>query len=664
MGLLFGGVNCSKAPSEKAKPVILKTGSARVTIAWTSRKPYHGSVFYKAADSSGALDEAAEAPGESTRHQVTISGLLPGVRYTYQIGKNGEVFYFRTQPEANKPFSFMMAYGEVSGKARQLLENEVFDFLVILNTGEASARYAEQFAGMRTSVPLFDLSGPAACGGENNRQPPKPAWNLDWGGLRLIFVENLEELPGLLASPAFHTFGIVVSPGLIESFKEEQKVDEESLRTGKLHAVLTEHNRAHPTALAAFVLVPGTKDDGAEVDGIRYAGIPTAPGSGTIRVDVDVENIRAVFAGLEKEIVLRMPPLQGKRTCLECRRLADKGAYEESIAAYKDFIANNRGHYQIDDAYFAIAEIYDEKLFLFKEAEAWYSRLINEYPSGSLTALAKQRLKHLARFGGESYEALQRFESIRKVEYARQKGKKEEQSALLEDIASIIRANPDIELAPLMQHWLASRLREFTVEEAVAAYKHLKEKYPGSAEAKEVSIEIGTVYYNAGFYKEALQAYGQALQEVPDKAKTIASLTNRVKRSMRRDRLAIFFWVLFAVLVSVVLALKPRGLDLSRIGRYIVIFVILTILFSFAVYLIHEQFVSTQQWLLFVMFFALNAALSSLLSTNFAAKVFKPGANRFLKFLSGSLIGILLFTAGFYLTIYYVNVHFLVLFKL
>ena len=70
----------------------------------------------------------------------------------------------------------------------------------------------------------------------------------------------------------------------------------------------------------------------------------------------------------------------------------------------------------------------------------------------------------------------------------------------------------------------------------------------------------------------------------------------------------------------------------------------------------------------FALLFAFNAALSAFLSTNFSSKLFGPQPRGFArktgKMLTGSLMGILFFAAGFYLIIYYVSVHFLVIFKL
>jgi tetratricopeptide (TPR) repeat protein len=380
-----------------------------------------------------------------------------------------------------------------------------------------------------------------------------------------------------------------------------------------------------------------------------------------------VENARAVFLDDEKEILLRKAPLKGKRTCLECRRLADKGAYEESIKAYKEFVENNRGHYQIDDAYFAIGEIYDEKLFHFPEAVKWYRRLATEYPTGTLAALAKQRIDYLSRYSDYDYKPLQTFERIRKIDYARKKDQPAEQAALLKQVETLLHDYPDSSLAPVIVHWLANRCRQTSPQRALQLYRTLEEKYPDSTESGNVPIEIGETYYGAGQYKEALKAYQTALNRLPHRKKIIEPQIRRTKRNIRRDVLSIVSWAAVLILIVLVFVLKPMGLYFKG-GFYFLAFVIMGLLLLFGGWLIREQFPSTRQSVLFALLFACDAVLSAFLSTNFSGKLFGPqphGAGRkTLKIVTGSLMGILFFIAGFYLIIYYVSVHFLVIFKL
>lgn len=646
--------HCSKPLAEEANPVIQNTGASGVTISWHSREPYVGKIFYKLTGTDARPSRAVEKFGETSEHEVTITGLKPATHYTYWVGETGKHYRFHTQPPVNSPFSFIAAYGEAAKNASRLLEAEVPDFFISLNTTPGDT---DPFAGVRAYVPVFSYDGTATAG---------ETGKLDWGGLRLIFLYNIESLPGLLDTPAPHTFGIMIGPGQPDVPALFPKADPALLRDTKLHKILRAHNLQNPTRPASFVWIIGSKVAPAEVDGIRYLGIPlakdTPSGKGNaIRVDVDVESARAVLLGDNIEIALRNPPIKGKRTCHECRRLADKGAYEESIKAYKEFIENNAGHYQIDDAYFAIAEIYDEKLFLFPQAMTWYQKLLAEYPAGTLTALAGQRVKYLSQYADFDFKPLQGFDRIRKVDFSRKEGQADEQLELLTQVEGIIAQYPGSNLAPVMQHWLGNRYRQFSVDKALAAFNTLKEKYPNSAESREVSLAIGETYYNAGLHQEALTYYQAALAELPAHKKSIEALIKRSKRNIRRVVLAAFAWIALAVLLILTILLKPIGLDFSRIGFGIRVFISLGIILWFWSWLIREQFLSPLHMWLFVILFAANAGLSSFISVNFARKIPVSGV---LKNIIGGLVGIKFFLAGFYLIIYYVTVHYLTIFKL
>jgi tetratricopeptide (TPR) repeat protein len=662
--------HCSSPSAEEAEPKILDVGASGVTISWLSREPYKGRVFFKPLAAETAPSSAVEKFDKTRQHEITITGLNPDTLYTYWIGENGKHYRFQTQPLVNTPLSFIMVYGDFSQQVTHLLNLEVPGFFICLNrTMDAP----DPFSEVRAYVPVFGLSGADLVFQKDAavRQPGTPPrginWKLDWGGLRLIFIHNLDRWSELLDTPAPHTFGIVIDAGLLTAFSPSEETDPDSLRATKLHTGLAAHNQKFPTRPASFAWILGSKDGAVEVDGIQYLGIPVdkegPAGRGkAVRVDIDVESARAVFLDEQREFLLRRPPVKGKRTCHECRRLADKGAYEESIHAYKEFIENNLGHYQIDDAYFAIAEIYDEKLFIFPEAVAWYQRLIEEHPSGTLTALAGQRIKYLSQYSDYDFKPLQGFERIRKIDFSRKKDQKEEQLELLQQVEDMIKEYPGCNLSPVMRHWLANRYRQFSIDKALASYQILKEKYPNSDEAKEISLEIGETYYNAGLYKEALENYQKALEELPGKEKTIVARINRSKRNIRREVLAVLAWIIAVIFCGLTFLLPPVGLDLRRMGRAVLVFVVLGIILLFAAWLIHEQFSSVKQMWLFVGLFAGCAGLSSFLSVNFAQKA--AGSSKALKIIIGCLAGILFFLAGFYLIIYYVTVHYLTVFKL
>jgi tetratricopeptide (TPR) repeat protein len=672
VGFTVLGFQCTTPDSEVVKPEISNVGTTHATISWLSSKSYKGNVFYKPTG-TGTAPRSVQDSYESRQHEATVKGLKPSTRYSYWIGKNGKHFQFQTQPEAASPFSFMAVYGDVKEKIQSLMINEVFDFFLTLDPLAKSPASPDPFSEARAYVPVFNSKGidSRILPGVQPGNKSGSGWTLDWGGLRLIFTGQLENLGKYLETQAPHTFGIVTTPQLVfnntEVQTEAQTDDETAIGTGKLHRRLLAHNQKNTDSPVSFVWVLGKNDTAREVDGIQYMSIPVERAAGSaqkgaiIRIDVDIENIRAVYMDKQLEIQLRKPPLKGRRTCQECRRLADKGAYEESIKAYKEFIDNNRGHYQIDDAYFAIAEIYDEKLLTFPRALEWYRRLLKEYPSGSVTPLASQRIKYLENYSGHQFKPLKRFERIRKIEFSRQSAQPAQQEKMLQEVTVIIEDYPQCKLAPVMQHWIANRYRQLSLEKAVAAYRKLKTDYPDSPESRDALIEIGETYYYAGQYEEAVEQLLLALNQNPQNEKTITPLIKRAKRNIRRDVLADMSRILLVIFVFLVTVVKPRGLDLKRLKRIIPAVLLLAALYGFGAWLIHEQFKSNLEIILLSVLLALASGLSAFFSTQLANKL---GKTPFVRMITGSLTGILFYVLALYLIIYYVNVHYLVLVKL
>lgn len=651
------------------KPEVLSVSGSQVTIAWLSGDVYKGRVFYKPAGGDALPLSADESFGASDQHEVVIAGLSPSTRYTYWIEGSETQFQFQTEPLPNTPFSFLVVWGDISKRIVPLMMSELGEFIVSLSSIPQEG--ADRFSDVRPYVPIYGPLGIdsvflRAIEGER-AVDRRGAWHLDWGGLRLIFVDEVSEMAEMLETRRAHTFGIITSGEVFEAFKASQPNDIPSIQQSGLHSILTAHNKTNPTRPAAFVAVVGKDDKTVEVDDVQYFGIDTQSNAdGAIRIDVDVESARAVFIDENREVVLKKQPLSQKRTCEECRRLADKGAYEESVKAYKEFIATHKGHFQIDDAYFAIAGIFDEKLFRFAEALEWYRRLIDEYPDGTLGPLAKQRVKYLTAYSDYDYEPLVRFEQIRKVEFARRKHRPEERNKLLANVESIIGEYPDSKLAPVMQHWLAKQYGQSEPDKAVDAYRRLRTNYRDHPEAQEVLIEIGQTYYDAQRYDEAMEAYSEALGELPSLRETIEAQIERCKRNIRRTWVAWICWGVFGVFAALVILTKPFGIIAGKVMPSFVAFVVMGILLSFGAWLIYEQFSSTREMLLIILSFSATAAVSSLISTSFSEKLIsRASVNNeesrvILPVVAGSIIGMILFATGIYLAIYYVNVHYLI----
>lgn len=359
-------------------------------------------------------------------------------------------------------------------------------------------------------------------------------------------------------------------------------------------------------------------------------------------------------------VFAEQPVLKQKRTCEQCRQLADKGAYEESIKAYKEFIENNHDSFQIDDAYFAIADIYDTKLFDYENALLWYDLLKRNYSQSTLVSLADQRIKYLTSYADYNFKPLSLFERIRSIEYAQKKEIPQERDNILKFVNGLVKEYPDSNIAPVMQHWLANQYRLFAPGKAVDAYMTLRKNYGTHSEAKETMIEIGETYYDAGEYRESVSAFEQAIKENPEMEKTIQSQILRAKRNILREDIAHFSVVICIGIFAAAFLLKPHCISFDNIIKSFSVFILFGILLYIFGWKIKSEFNTFNQLILFVVCLAASIGLSALISLTMAQKV----KNNILGALLGTSIGLLFLTAGIYITIYYVYVHFLIVFKL
>ncbi|MCE5187187.1 MAG: tetratricopeptide repeat protein [Planctomycetaceae bacterium] len=604
---------------------------------------------------------AAESfPGASRRHEVKLTGLRAGTRYIYQVQGSQTRCQFQTQPPVNSPFSLLLLWGDMSGKLTSLLRSEVPEFVVTLNR-EVEEDQKDAFAAIRPYVPVYTIEGVDSpflkLLNDSKQQKTRDPWSLDWAGLRLIFTDKTDFPDELLNAPAAHTIGLIVTPA-------GQNIDIEALSKSDFHDRLRQHNGRYPNSPVAFVAIADRQAEGVQTDGIRYLGPGTAGqnDTGAIRIDVDVDSARAVLLGENKEIVLKEPPLGEKLTCEDCRRLADKGAYEASIQAYLKFIEANKGHFQIDDAYYAIADIYDFKLFEFEQAVSWYEQLIKEYPNGTLVPLANQRIKHITAYSDFSYEPLTRFERIRAVEYARKKEQTSQRDQLLANVEQLIRQYPDSRLAPVMQLWLANQYRTFSPAKAVEAYLLLKKNYGPSDEAKEAAFEIGSTYYDAGQYRQAIAAFEQAMTELPSLSDTIKAQVARSYRNIRRDCIAYGCWAAVAVIGLLAICLKPRRLQNDVLLHGSVVFVAAAVLLYAGAWMIREQFNSVREMHSIVLLFALASGLSAACAVKVSSSLVQMGKTRrpLMSFFAGCGASVILFPAAIYLAVYYSYAHYLI----
>ncbi|MBF0223831.1 MAG: hypothetical protein HQK76_00125 [Desulfobacterales bacterium] len=661
IGLSIYGVSLYKKTSNiDIYPEIVNIKPFEATVAWQSNNLYKGRIYYHPVkdDTNPLLSE--ESIAGSYQHEIILTGLNPSTRYTYWIDKSNMYFQFQTQPSATTPFSFILLSGNVLGfDIKELIVSELPEF--IFYTNSISDKNLDSFNEIRSFLPIFNMNGADANffkAVEDNII--KPLWLIQWGGLDIIILNktltDFNEIKAFLNQSSAHTIGIMTN---FESMPPD------------IHAILVEHNLKKASNVVVFVLILSSYSETSDKDGIKYAFISSDIKSAeAIRVDVDTEWIKATFINEGKEVFLKSPPLKQKRTCEECRRLADKGAYEESIRAYKDFIENHKGHFQIEDAYYAIASIYDEKLFQFKQALSWYKRLIEEYPEGTLSSLAKQRVDYLMEYNEYNFEPLSRFERIKKVEFGRQIQNIKAQENLLKQVETIIETYPNCKLAPVMLYWLANQYRQISLEKAVNSYLKLRQNYPDYQNSKEVMIDIGDAYYQAGKYQKSLLTYQKALIELSELNQTITNQIKRCNRNILRDRLFYVALSIFIFFTLMGLFLKPFQIDRKRLKLITILALVVMVVLYIYGFLIREQFSSNKEMYLLIFGISIMVWFSSWISlccsNNLSIwnKMSSKSSRLFSRIICSILVGFCYFISGLYIIIYSVNIHYLLSFQL
>jgi tetratricopeptide (TPR) repeat protein len=339
------------------------------------------------------------------------------------------------------------------------------------------------------------------------------------------------------------------------------------------------------------------------------------------------------------------------------------------VLAYQQFINNNQGHFQIDDAYYAIADIMDTKLFQFETAVAWYEKLLSDYPDSTLAPLAAQRLAYISKYGDHAFIPLSRFERIRSVEFLQIKNDSSGQEKILNKAQKIIDQYPDAAIAPVIYYWLANQYRKHDIQKAQETYLTLLNQYPDHPHSRDVWWEIGEAHYDAKNYNQAIAAFNKALINIPDSAEELSAQIHRAKRNLRRRHLNQICVLIPVCLIALSIFLPPLGIQSHTLRVALISFMMLWILFSFAGWLIAEQFSSIRE--LTIVAAGMAAAFTwgfpfSTMLSNKILRISDSGSDHKTRYVT--LIGImmsLIFAATIvYLTIFNVNEHLLTMIKL
>jgi len=630
-------IQCKEQEPVISIPAIKQLETTGVILTWQCHHDKAVGIYYKQVGQSSQVKKVDALIDENQEQTVYLKDLEPATQYMYWIEGSSVKYFFRTKSDKNAPFSFLLTDGSGSMDYRSTLKTEMYSFIV-----RFADQQSDELDACTPYVPIYELA--------SMKQ------HLNWCGFSMVVIPQQETLSSALDQDfqASHSIGVFTSL--------KQGTDSLLLASSELHSKLVRFNQQSGSTDVVMVGLTNSQMPRTVIDGICYFGLvhesSTDKKAGcNVLLQVDEESIIAYWPALDEELLIREPPLQAKRTCQQCRRLADKGAFEASVKAYKQFIQVNQEHYQVDDAYLAIAELLDAKLFKYKQALEWYKRLLHDFPASSLTAIAKQRVAFISRYSSDGYKPLAAFERIKNNDYLKASNNPGEQQRVLEKLASVVQQYPQSSLKPVMLLWMANQYQFINVEKAIATYQQLIRQQPDFSKAMRIPLKIGETFYNNARWQEAHEAFSSSMDTYPELKETIQAQLARSNRNMRR---ILLFYVSLGGLLLIFLFLtflSPKGVMLPP-RRHVIIMLIVNfvIIFSYA-WMYREEFASLSGLLLMVLAFIASIFLCVLAACTLDYKL--RNWNQPFKFILSTLIGVIILASGFYQSIYHLYVHYL-----
>lgn len=602
-------------------PEIKSISSTQAVVSWSDGRAYAGSIEFGRAGTLETLE--ALDPVAAETHEVLLEGLEPGTRYVYGIKGAEARYYFTTAPETEGAFSFYMIAGLGETRINELMQATLPDFM--LDLGGAVSADADPYRSVRPFLPVI----PAGAGMDSPMLTSSGVQGcrvLEWGGRRFLI-----------------TSGAQLPSGNFEGVIGLAALDAELMTSERFR----------------FALHRGASREVAE--GLA-AVLGYAPEKLALRIDVSPDAIVATDMEQQVETPLWQAPFKEARTCSECRRLADRGAYEESVKAFEKFIAENAGHFQIDDAYFAIAGLLDEKLFRFPDALEWYEKLVGDFPQSTLTPLARQRITYLKRYSDHNFEPLQVFERSKKMEFNRVRGDVKAEEELLAKVVETAEQFADSAIAPEMLYWIAARYRDRDTVRSTEFYELLRTRYPEHDYAEKSLFSMAEIAYEIKAYADAIAVYREYVERYPDNADVALQQIERVERNLRRAHLK-HGSVLVLFVLGVCALLIPRvGIGPGKLLRGGIAFAVLLVAFLVGGWTIQAQFESMAQMLTLCIGIAASAAVAYVLGSALAEKLVRqPGSARMV--VNGA-VSLIFYLCALYISIYEASPHFLVLVNL
>jgi tetratricopeptide (TPR) repeat protein len=493
---------------------LAQVGPYTTTISWECDK----SAAFKVVYGEGALfDRELGTADQATVHSVKLTGLKPSTRYAYRIEPGDVEASFRSAPQ----------------------KDGAFDIAVLDSKSPACRGDSDEFDTNPDIVIVGD-----DCPSRIAHSPES------------MLTLRLQD--GNPMSLAFGASLLIITSDMA-SATEQIKASEESAKTIIITRVLP---KSPPEALADLPII---SPRGA----IFHGEIFLLPTSQSAWLEVDAFEI-AFAAGKsrahEKIVIVEAPP-ETKKTCLYCDRLLESGRYEESLSWYKEFVVENQDRHAVEDAYFSIARLLDEKLFRYSEATIAYERFLEFYPKSRKAMLAEYRLEYIRQHSGEGYTPLSIFEG------AKARLIRTDPMPAVVQVESLLSNYPDSSVAQEALYWLGHILETKDPDRATGHYTALMERFPESDNAVAASIALGDIAYRSKRYRHAIMVYETAAEKAPDQyALSIKDKIRKSERNIKREIARWASWLILAVWMTLTVMTKsvPTVSDLKAAALFLI----------------------------------------------------------------------------------------------
>jgi len=453
------------------------------------------------------MDRHVSETERTSDHSITLTGLKPSTRYTYRIEPGGLTASFRSAPSKDGAFE-----------------------IVALGTESPACKPDTHLPDVNPDIVVLDgdCDGPLADMAESVltlRIPEDGTTEKRFGRWIILPARNLHHIPAPTPEQDFRR--IIVLPRLPESIPDANRND--LLLTGS------------EIAYGDNVYTPGGHQPAwLEVDAFEVAMVEHA-------------------ARERKRTIVIEAPAETKKTCLYCDRLLESGRYEESLQWYRDFVETNQDLHAIEDAFYKIARISDEKLFDYPNAILAYRDFAQRYPQSRQVPLVQYRLDYLHTHADNGYVPLERFER------AKAGLVKHDPLPTAQKIEELLAEYPDTGISSEALLYLGHLLEDTDPKRAARHYNELIGRFPQTENAATASIAIGDILYRQKKYRSAIEAYQRALDIAPPTYRiSIEEKLRKSNRNIWRELARICCWAVLIIwaLLSFIWRLYPGTRDI------------------------------------------------------------------------------------------------------